>query len=351
MQAITTIVARAKLRPAGYRRLDAIRGMLNRLYNAALEQRKLAWQQRREAITRFDQFKWLTGLRQADLEGLEALALGAERGMLIRLDNAFQSFFRRCRSGEAPGFPRFRPLQRMQCIDVVQVSGGMVRRGKKGYVLRIKGLPHMRLHPARGLPEGRLNWQAIRRQQRATSRCRRGSRTRRKRVQRLAGLRERARVRNRNACHPASTRIVRRFGGIAVEALRIRNMTASARGTAQEPGRKVRAKAGLNRSILAQTWGILRDQLRYKAEWTGREFVAVNPAYTSRECHACGHRNGASKRRVFRCSVCGLSVDRDLNAAINIRWAGNLALASGTCRDGESVGAERHAEASGHSAT
>ena len=155
MQAITTIVARAKLRPAGYRRLDAIRGMLNRLYNAALEQRKLAWQQGQEAITRFDQFKLLTGLRQADPEGLGALALGAERRMLIRLDNAFQSFFRRCRSGEAPGFPRFRPLQRMECIDVVQVSGGMVRRRKKGYVLRIKGFPHMRLHPSRGLPEGR----------------------------------------------------------------------------------------------------------------------------------------------------------------------------------------------------
>ena len=74
--------------------------------------------------------------------------------MLIRLDNAFRSFFRRCRSVQAPGFPRFRPLQRMQCIDVVQVSGGMVRRRKKGYVLRIKRSPHMRLHPSRGLPEG-----------------------------------------------------------------------------------------------------------------------------------------------------------------------------------------------------
>ena len=74
--------------------------------------------------------------------------------MLIRLDHAFQSFFRRCRSGQAPGFPRFRPLQRMECIDVVQVSGGMVRRRKKGYVLCIKGIPHMRLHSARGLPEG-----------------------------------------------------------------------------------------------------------------------------------------------------------------------------------------------------
>ena len=116
-------------------------------------------------------------------------------------------------------------------------------------------------------PTARLDWQAILRQQRAVSRCQRGSRTRRKRVRRLVGLRERAKVWNRNACHRASRRIVRRAGGIAVEALWIRNMTASAHGPAQELGRNVGAKARLNRSILAQTWGILRDQLRYKAEW------------------------------------------------------------------------------------
>ena len=69
-------------------------------------------------------------------------------------------------------------------------------------------------------------------------------------------------VRNRNACHRANMRIVRRFGVIAVEDLRIRSMTAAARGTRKDPGRNVRAKAALNRNVLTQTWGDLRNQLR-----------------------------------------------------------------------------------------
>ena len=92
----------------------------------------------------------------------------------------------------------------------------------------------------------RLEWRAIRQQQRGVSRCQKGSRRHRQRVRRLT-------VRNRNACHRASTRIVRRFGVIAVEDLGVRNMAAAARGALQEPGRNVRAKAGLNRSILTQT--------------------------------------------------------------------------------------------------
>ena len=131
--------------------------------------------------------------------------------------------------------------------------------------------------------------------------------------------------------------------------LKIPNMNASARGTVEKPDRQLRAKAGLNRSSLAQTWGVLRQQLRYKAECAGREFAEVNPAFTSQDCHACGERKDPGRRRVFRCPACGLSVDRDLNTAINIRRVGNLALASGTCRHGESVGAERHAEAYGPS--
>ena len=129
------------MRPAGLSRLNAVCGILNRLYNAALEQRKRAWEKRQGAVSRFDQFRWLTHLRRQDPERLGAVALGAERGMLIRLNHAFASFFRRCRARHAPGFPRFRPLQRMECIEVVQVCPGMVRPRRRGYVLRIGGSP------------------------------------------------------------------------------------------------------------------------------------------------------------------------------------------------------------------
>lgn len=156
-------------------------------------------------------------------------------------------------------------------------------------------------------------------------------------------LQDRLKVRNRNACNRVGTRIVRRFGVISDEDLRIRNMTAAARGMLQEPERNVRAKAGLNRDILTQIWGMARNQLRYKPEWVGREHVAVKPALMSQYCHRCGQRSNRGRSRVFRCRACGLSVDRDLNTAVNMRKAGSLALATRKFRDGESIGAERYA--------
>ena len=84
-----------------------------------------------------------------------------------------------------------------------------------------------------------------------------------------------------------------------MEDLQIRNMTASARGSTEDPGVNVAAKSGLNREILKQTWGIIRQQLAYKAEWAGRESVEIDPRNTSRACSACGvveHRSRRGKR-------------------------------------------------------
>ena len=162
------------------------------------------------------------------------------------------------------------------------------------------------------------DWPEIRRRQRAVSRCRKGSWRRRKRVRELARVRRREAVRNRNACHRITTGIVKRHGLIAVEALKIKAM-------ANAVGRQ-----RLNRQIHDQTWGILRSQLRYKAEWAGREFVEVNPAYTSRTCSVCGIRGDPGSAEKWTCDRCGASHDRDVNAAINILRAGSLALESVT---------------------
>ena len=80
----------------------------------------------------------------------------------------------------------------------------------------------------------------------------------------------------------------------------------------------VATKSGLNRSILEQSWGLLRNQLAYKAEWAGREFVEVNPRYTSRECSNCGQVTPQSEYRTYACGVCGYVADRDTNAALNV---------------------------------
>ena len=78
------------------------------------------------------------------------------------------------------------------------------------------------------------------------------------------------------------------------------------------------AKQALNRRILDQTWGLLITQLTYKAAWAGRDLVAVNPAYTSRICSACGARTPQQRYRVHECGNCVLALDRDVNAARNV---------------------------------
>jgi len=124
--------------------------------------------------------------------------------------------------------------------------------------------------------------------------------------------------------HKITTHLVQTYGTIVIEDLKVRNMTKSAKGTEEEPGKNVRQKAGLNRSILNASFSELRRQLEYKCAWYGRDLIAVNPAYTSRTCHACGHINEKPLRvyRQFVCESCGHEDDRDHNAALNIKLRG-----------------------------
>ena len=177
--------------------------------------------------------------------------------MIFRLDRAFKAFFRRCKAGENPGYPRFRTISRMETIDLVDPRATMVKKRKRGYAIRPKGFPTIRLFPSTRLPAGcplkvlrivrkpnrvyvdlvyevekeplpacqsavgidlgvrkravlsigeliernTRDWPGIRRQQRKVARCKRGSNCRKKRGRQLARLRYREKVRNRNACH------------------------------------------------------------------------------------------------------------------------------------------------------
>ena len=138
-------------------------------------------------------------------------------------------------------------------------------------------------------------------------------------MRRLANASYRQRIANRNQCHRITTEIIRTYGHIAVEALRIPNMVRSARGTVEEPGSNVAAKSGLNRSINEQTWGLILQQLTYKAAWAGRTYVEVDPRNTSRTCCRCDRLTPEQEEyRVFRCPSCRLEEGRDINAATNI---------------------------------
>jgi putative transposase len=105
---------------------------------------------------------------------------------------------------------------------------------------------------------------------------------------------------------------------IAVEDLAITNMTRSASGTVQEPGRNVAAKAGLNRSILDAGWAQFLAILLAKAEGAGRRVVKVDPRDTSITCRLCGARCARPRQDTVVCPVHGGGMDADLNGACNI---------------------------------
>ena len=129
--------------------------------------------------------------------------------------------------------------------------------------------------------------------------------------------------------HRLSHQLVKEHQVVCIEDTKTANMTRSAKGTAEEPGRDVRQKAGMNRSILAQGWYGTRTKIEYKADWYRRQFVAVPAHYTSQRCAKCGHVDAGNRtsQSVFRCVSCGHPANADINAAENIRCQGLLILA------------------------
>jgi len=124
--------------------------------------------------------------------------------------------------------------------------------------------------------------------------------------------------------HKVSTAISKNHAVVYLEDLKVRNMSASARGTLDNPGKGVRQKAGLNKAILDQGWFEFRRQLAYKEQWLGGRVVAVPPQYTSQKCAQCGHVCAENRRSQaqFVCVACSHEDDADVNAAKNIMRAG-----------------------------
>ena len=174
----------------------------------------------------------------------------------------------------------------------------------------------------------------MKRLQQAVSRKKRGSNNRRKAVARLAGCYRRIAAMRRDFLHQETTRLARDNGLLAIEDLQVKGMTASAAGTFEAPGRNVRAKAGLNRTILRNGWSMARSMLQYKAAWRGSMVVAVPPAFTSQSCSGCGHVAAENRKTqvLFECVECGHTENADRNAARNILLRAKQILAGGCLR-------------------
>lgn len=168
----------------------------------------------------------------------------------------------------------------------------------------------------------------LKRLQQQLARCKNTSKRRKQAKRRLAVFRAREKRRRRDMIEQASARVAARCKVAVVEDLRVRAMTASARGTVEEPGRYVAAKAGLNRVILDRGWRMFRIRLAQKLAAKGGQLLMVPAAYTSQRCYVCGHVAAASRetQERFICVSCCHEAHADRNAALNIRLLGLMQL-------------------------
>ncbi len=169
------------------------------------------------------------------------------------------------------------------------------------------------------------------REQRAMRHKKRFSNNWKKAKARITRIHQRIGNIRRDRLHKSTSYISKNHAIVCIEDLQVRNMSKSAAGTKEAPGRNVKAKSGLNKSILDQGWHEFRRQLEYKQGWLGGQVLAVNPRNTSRTCPCCGHVSAMNRltQSKFECVQCGHAGNADWIAAQNIVAAGHAVLACG----------------------
>lgn len=167
--------------------------------------------------------------------------------------------------------------------------------------------------------------------QRKLAKKKRFSQNWRKQKRRITKLHRKIANSRSDYLHKSTTALSKNHAMIVIEDLKVKNMSASAKGDLDSSGKNVKAKSGLNRSILDQGWGEAKRQLQYKQDWRGGLLIAIPPHYTSQQCHSCGHTEKANRptQSAFECVTCGHTDNADINAAKNILAAGHAVLACG----------------------
>ncbi|MEU2872662.1 transposase [Streptomyces olivoreticuli] len=362
------------------------------LYNGALQERRDAYRHVSKTTVRYgEQSAQLKNIRAFDPERQGRWSFSSQQATLRRLDKAFTAFFRRIKAGGTPGYPRFRPVSRFDTVDFPRDGDGC-RWDSTPHApvtrVRLQGVGHVKVHQHRpvagkvktvsvkregkrwyviltaeqtepeplpatgsvvGIDMGIANFLAdsdggfvpnprhgrkaaarIEAAQQALSRCKRGSKRRRKAAEKVAKLHRKVRRRRLDHARKTALDLVREHDFIAYEDLTIRNMS-KAPAPKPDPGKPggflpngASAKAGLNRSIADAGWGVFLAILNAKAECAGREVMAVDPRNTSRRCPACGHtaKENRPTQEKFHCQACGHIAHADTVGALNVLRAG-----------------------------
>jgi len=351
------------------------------LYNAALQERRDAYRMAHKSITYYDQANQLPeikGIRE-EYKDIHSQVL---QDVLRGVDKAMKAFFRRVKSGETPGYPRFQGRDRYDsftypqagfsltqdsrvCLSKIgsikvrlhrEVQGTIKtctikREGTCWYVVfacegEAEPLPVS--HESVGIDLGLLHFATLstgetiergfpkpscpryfrkgekkrEKLQQALSKKKRGSHRRQKAVQSVAKAHRKVRNQRADFLHKESRMLVNQYGVIVFEELQPANMSRRAKPKQDENGTYLpnggSAKSGLNKSIQDAGWGQFVGYCTYKAENAGRTVVQVNPRYTSQVCSGCGTIRKKTLEERWHSCECGTELDRDHNAAINI---------------------------------
>lgn len=366
-----------RLRPSAEAQLRRHAGALRWLWNQALARQRERHAGGLKYASYVDMAKWLTAWRNApETAWLAEGPVHPQQQVLRRLDEAYRRFFAKTggfpkfkRRGDEPGirFPDPKQFEldaangriklpklgwvRMRMSQPVagELRNVSIRREGAKWFASIQVQAHQTLQaldvaPTLGIDLGLAAFAAssdgalvaplkalsrqqarLRRYQRSVSRKVKGSANRKKAVAKLGNLHRRISRQRSDWLHKLTTGLANQHPVIALEDLRVKNMSASAAGTVEAPGKNVRAKAGLNRSILDAAWGEFARQLTYKVQWRGGQVILVNPAYTSRTCRICGHEAAENRKSqaLFACVACGHQENADTHAAKNILAAGH----------------------------
>jgi putative transposase len=164
----------------------------------------------------------------------------------------------------------------------------------------------------------------LRRYQRSMSRKVKFSNNWKKAKAKVTSLYEKVANSRKDFLHKTSSNLAKTHSLICVEDLKVGNMSASASGTIAQPGKKVKQKTGLNRSILDQGWSEFRRMLEYKLRWLGGRLIAVPARNTSRTCPECQHISADNRKTQadFACVQCGYAANADYVGSRNILAAG-----------------------------
>ena len=157
-----------------------------------------------------------------------------------------------------------------------------------------------------------------------------GSSNWKKLVAKIGKLHKRIANIRKNFLHQISNTISKNHATVYVEDLKVGNMSKSAKGTVENPGKNIRQKSGLNRAILDQAWYEFRRQLEYKLRWRGGQLILVSPQYTSQCCPACSHtaKENRTTQALFACVQCGYTENADVVGAMNVLQRGRALLSA-----------------------